>query len=252
MSGHSKWATIKRHKAAQDSKRGAAFAKLTREIIMASKLGGADPTGNFRLRAAIDKAKSAGVTKDTIEQAVQKGQGKGGNSDNLESLTYEGYGPGGVAILIDATTDNRNRTAGDLRSYFNKYQGNFGETGCVGWMFTEKALVIVAKSSHSEDQLMELGLDAGLEDIETTEEEYILTTTAEYINPLCQVLADNNVTVLSTEITRVAQTQIELNEVHDEAILKPLLKLLDAIEAHDDVNEVHANVVISETADLVF
>ena len=248
MAGHSKWANIKRHKAVQDAKKGATFAKYTREIIMATRLGGAEPSGNFRLRAAIDKAKAAGVSKDTIEQAIQKGQGKG-QTDTLESLTYEGYGPGGVAILIDANTDNRNRTAGDIRSYFNKYHGNLGETGCCSWLFEEKALVLVDKNHSSEEHLTELGIEAELEDIECTENNYILTVKPDALNALCGILAHNNIPVASTETTKLPQNEVTLQ---DEAQIKPLLKLLDAIENHDDVNSVYANVIIVETHNALF
>ncbi|HEY9766072.1 MAG TPA: YebC/PmpR family DNA-binding transcriptional regulator, partial [Chroococcales cyanobacterium] len=166
MSGHSKWSTIKRQKAKTDAARGAIFTKVSREIILAAQSGGGDPEGNFRLRTAIDKAKSEGVPLDNIKRAIQKGVG-GGEDSNLEEIRYEGYGPGGVAVLVEAVTDNRNRTAADIRSAFSKNGGNLGETGCVGWMFAEKGQIFLSneEDSLSEDDLMLAALDAGADDV---------------------------------------------------------------------------------------
>jgi YebC/PmpR family DNA-binding regulatory protein len=244
MAGHSKWANIKRRKAAQDAKKGQAYAKACREMIKAAQLGGGDPDGNYRLRAAIDKAKAAGVGKDTIEQAIAKGTGKG-SAENLEELTYEGYGPGGVAILIEAMTDNRNRTAGDIRSYFNKYQGNLGETGCVGWMFTEVAEFSIPASGQNEDALLELLLPEGLDDLSVQEDVFVATCSPDQINALSQALQSQGIPIESMHVTRVSQTTVEVTEPD---LIKPLLKLLDAIEAHDDVQDVYANVSIPESA----
>src|SRR6185295_20369803 len=167
MSGHSKWANIKRTKAVVDAKRGAVYTKVAREIIVAAKMGGGDPAGNFRLRTAIERAKAEGVPNDNIQRAIEKGTGTGG-ADQIEELTYEGYGPGGVAIMVRCATDNRNRTAGDIRSYFSKYGGNMGETGCVNWMFKERGEVSLSRPLKiSDDDLMMLALELGADDVDT-------------------------------------------------------------------------------------
>ena len=168
MSGHSKWANIKRQKAVVDAKKGAAYARLSREIIVCAR-GGADPAANFKLRQAIDRAKAEGMPNDNIQRAIEKGSGAG-QGVNMEELTYEGYGPGGVAILVRCTTDNRNRTAGDIRSYFSKYGGNMGESGCVNWLFKERGEVIVESGKAiDEEELLALALESGADDIEAGE-----------------------------------------------------------------------------------
>src|ERR1700722_17224640 len=171
MSGHSKWANIKRQKAVVDAKKGAIYARMSREIIVAARFGGGDPGSNFRLRQAIDRAKAEGVPNDNIQRAIEKGAG-GGAADNFEELTYEGYGPGGVAVMVRCATDNRNRTAGAIRSYFSKYGGNLGETGCVGWNFQERGEVTVEKTAAlNEDDLLGAAVDAGADDLDTSGEE---------------------------------------------------------------------------------
>lgn len=239
MAGHSKWANIKHRKMAQDAKKGQAYAKATREIIMAAKLGGPDPSGNFRLRTAIDRAKMAGLPNDTIDRAIAKGAGQL-TGDNLENLNYEGYGPGGVAVFIQAMTDNRNRTAGDIRSYFNKYGGNLGETGCVGWMFEERGQIHVSAKSTTEDQLLDVVLEHGVEDVHLLDDEamFELWTIPEALNPVCEALQSHQIKVESAEITRIPQNTVMVTESD---VAKPLLKLLDIIESHDDVQNVYAN-----------
>ncbi|MBY0405389.1 MAG: YebC/PmpR family DNA-binding transcriptional regulator, partial [Cyanobacteria bacterium] len=170
MSGHSKWANIKRRKAAQDSKKGQSYARYSREIIVAARMGGGDPNGNFRLRTAIERAKAEGIPNDNIKRAIEKGTGAG-SADAMEDLNYEGYGPGGVAIFIETVTDNRNRTAGDIRSYFNKYNGNLGSDGCVAWIFDERGLIQVASKGLSEDDMFEKALNAGSTDFQVNAEE---------------------------------------------------------------------------------
>ena len=160
MSGHSKWATIKHKKGKMDAQRGVSFAKASRDIMVAVKTGGADPAGNFRLKTAIEKAKEAGFPNDNIKRAIERASG-GGADSNVEDINYEGYGPGGVAIIIEAMTDNRNRTAGDIRSYFNKNNGNLGETGCVGWMFKEQGVISVEKQEINQDELFDVAINAG-------------------------------------------------------------------------------------------
>ena len=171
MSGHSKWSTIKHKQAKTDSARAAEFQKFSREIIVASKLGGGDPAGNFRLRTAIEKAKAAGLPNDNIKRAIEKGCG-GGSNENYEEMIYEGYAAGGVAVVIEAMTDNKNRTAGDVRSYFTKFNGNLGETGCVGWMFDKKGCITFNAEDVDYEALFEAAINLDAEDIVEEEEEY--------------------------------------------------------------------------------
>jgi YebC/PmpR family DNA-binding regulatory protein len=239
MAGHSKWANIKHRKASQDAKKGQAYAKFTREIIMATKIGGPDPNGNFRLRTAIERAKAAGLPNDTIDRGIAKGSGQLA-ADSLEDLVYEGYGPGGVAVYIQTMTDNRNRTAGDIRSYFNKYGGNLGENGCVSWMFEEKGQIHVPAKGFTEDDLLEVALESGANDVHYNEDEGVFEfwTPPETLNSVCQALQAKNIPVESAEITRIPQTVIQVTEPD---IAKSLLKLLDMIESQDDVQNVYAN-----------
>lgn len=239
MSGHSKWATIKRQKAVVDAKRGVTYAKMAREIIVATKLGGADPQSNFRLRDAILRAKSEGVPNDNIQRAIEKGSGSGG-SDQMEELLYEGYGPGGVAMLVRCATDNRNRTAGDIRSYFSKYGGNLGETGCVGWMFQERGQIYINRPHKlSDDDLMLAALECGAEDINTDADDSICITCAPAdFEAVREGLSKAGVVADSAEITRVPASTIE---VDNRDMAKQLLKLLDMLENHDDVQQVFAN-----------
>jgi YebC/PmpR family DNA-binding regulatory protein len=244
MAGHSKWAQIKRTKAVKDAKRGANFAQCSREIIIAAKLGGGDPDGNFRLRTAITRAKAAGVPNDNIKRAIEKGTGASGG-DNMEDLSYEGYGPGGVAIFIEAVTDNRNRTAGDIRSYFNKYQGNLGSDGCVAWIFEEKGLIRVLQSGQNEETLFEKAIEAGAADFlaNPDDETFDILTTPLGLNRVAQALNEQGIPIESAEVTRLPQNSVK---VETEEMAKPLLKLLDAIESHDDVQHVYANFDMSE------
>lgn len=245
MAGHSKWANIKHRKMAKDAKKGQAYAKYTREVIVAAKMGGPDPAGNFRLRTAIERAKSAGIPNDTIERGIAKGAGQL-SGENLEDIHYEGYGPGGVAIYIEAMTDNRNRTAGDIRSYFNKYNGNLGESGCVGWMFEEKGQIHVPAAGITEDDLLEVALEGGADDVHFNDEEGVfeLWTRPEQLNAVCQVLQAKNITILEAEVTRIPQNTVQ---VADADVAKPLLKLLDMIESHDDVQNVYANFEMEDS-----
>jgi YebC/PmpR family DNA-binding regulatory protein len=245
MSGHSKWSQIKRGKAIKDQARGAVFARLSREIMVACKLGGPDPDGNFRLRTAIDKAKVALLPADNIKRAIEKGSGQGA-TDTMESLTYEGYGPGGVAILIEAMTDNRNRTAGDIRSYFNKYMGNLGADGCVAWLFKQQGEIRVAADTVTDEGLLfEKSIDAGVDDFskDSDSNDYCLWTSPETMNAVCQALTVANITVGSAEWVRLPQTTVIIDDLPTATIL---LKLLDAIEAQDDVQALHTNVQFAD------
>lgn len=239
MSGHSKWANIKRHKAVVDAKKGAVYAKMAREIIVAAKMGGGDPAGNFRLRTAIDKAKAEGVPNDNIQRAIEKGTG-GSGADQFEELTYEGYGPGGVAVMVRCATDNRNRTAGDIRSYFSKCGGNMGETGCVSWMFTERGEISINRPLKiSDDDLMLLVLDLGADDIDTTSDEYVnIVCSPSALEAVREGLIKAGVKPESAELSMTPSSSIE---VQDKDQAKQLIKMLDMIENHDDVQQVYAN-----------
>ncbi len=245
MAGHSKWAQIKRSKAVKDAKKGANFAKCSREIIIATKLGGPHPEGNFRLRTAIERAKAEGMPNDNIKRAIEKGSGAGA-TDQMEDMTYEGYGPGGVAVFIEAMTDNRNRTAGDIRSYFNKYNGNLGADGCVAWIFIQKGLVRVDAARYPEELVFEKAIEAGASDFERNAEDgvYEIHTEPEDLNAVCQFLASQEIAVQSAEVTRVPQNSVS---VTDEAVGKQLFKLLDALESQDDVQAVYANFEMDES-----
>ncbi len=247
MSGHSKWANIKRQKAVVDAKKGAAYARLSREIIVAAR-GGADPATNFKLRQAVDRAKSEGMPNDNIQRAIEKGAG-GGQGSNLEELTYEGYGPGGVAILVRCTTDNRNRTAGDIRSYFSKYGGNLGESGCVNWLFKERGEITVeSNQAIGEEEMLALALDSGADDIEVEEvssDDLFITTFVcdtqkleSVKDKLAQAKVSTKLLVKSAQNNMVPQTNIA---VTDKNIAAQLLKLLDALENQDDVQQIYAN-----------
>lgn len=243
MAGHSKWANIKHRKAKVDAQKGVMFAKFAREILIAAKEGGADPEANFRLRTAIEKAKAAGLPNDNISRAVDKATG-GGDDTELESITYEGYGPGGVAIIIETLTDNRNRTAGDIRSYFNKYSGNLGETGCVEWMFKEEGSITIQKESINQEELFESAINSGAEDFITDEEnEYKILTAPENLQSVAEEIENSGFKVKNAEVTK---TPLNTIYVEDETIAKNLLKLLDNIENHDDVQNLYANFEIDD------
>lgn len=241
MSGHSKWATIKRKKAKVDSARAVVFQKYSRELMVSARLGGADPIGNFRLRTAIDRAKAAGLPADNIKRAIEKGAGLG-SGENFEELTYEGYAAGGVAVFIEALTDNRNRTAGDIRSYFTKFNGNLGENGCVGWMFKPVGLVAFDKSVDFE-KLFETAVELGADDISEEDEEYRVITSVENFQNVVEGLEKEGFKSSNAELARIPENTIE---VTDEKTASQILKLLEKIEEHDDVQNVYSNFDISE------
>ena len=248
MAGHSKWANIKRQKARVDSKRGKIFAKVSREIIVAAKMGGGDPDGNFRLRTAIDKAKAVSFPSDNIERAIAKGCGVSADGNDFESIRYEGYGPGGVAVLIEALTDNRNRAAADLRMAFGKNGGNLGETGCVGWMFDQKGVVTLA-GDIDEEALFEDALEAGAESYEIVDEIEEDTPGAEVF---CDVPSLEEVSAAlkgkDYDIREVDMRWIPSNtvKVEDAELASSLLKMVDALEESDDVQTVTANFDMTE------
>jgi YebC/PmpR family DNA-binding regulatory protein len=244
VSGHSKWANIKRTKAVVDAKKGAVYAKMSREIIVAAKLGGGDPQANFRLRQAIDRAKAEGVPNDNIARAIEKGTGAGA-LDNFEELVYEGYGPGGVAVMVKCTTDNRNRTAGDVRSYFSKFGGNLGETGCVNWMFSERGEISVDKGTKfDEDSFLMKALEAGADDVDTTDdEEAVVICTSDKLEAVRAALEKSGIKVKSADTNMVPSSIVEITS---QETAKMLLKLLDNLENHDDVQNVFANFEMNQ------
>jgi len=241
MSGHSKWATIKRKKAKIDSARAVVFQKYSRELMVSARLGGADLTANFRLRTAIDRAKALGLPADNIKRAIEKGAGLG-SGDNYEELTYEGYGAGGVAIFIEAMTDNRNRTAGDIRSYFVKYSGNLGENGCVGWIFKPVGVITFTKDIDF-NKLFEIAVDLGADDIQEEEEEYKVITSVGDFQTVFEGLEKTGLKSINAELTRIPENTIEIT---DEKTASQILKLLEKIEEHDDVQNVYSNFNIAE------
>jgi YebC/PmpR family DNA-binding regulatory protein len=244
VSGHSKWATIKREKAVTDVKKGAVYARMGREIIVSAKFGGGDPAANFRLRQAIERARAAGVPNDNIQRAVEKGTGAG-TADSFEELTYEGYGPGGVAVMVRCTTDNRNRTAGDIRSYFTKYGGNLGATGSVAWNFKERGEVQIAKTaSLDEDKLLAAAVDAGAEDLETDADDYILVVCEPFkLEPVRNAVEKCGYKIDSAQVSMVPNSTVEVTSAD---VAKQLLRLLDILENHDDVQNVYANFDMDE------
>ena len=243
MAGHSKWANIKRQKARVDAVKGKTFAQLSRKIIVAARTGVPDPEGNFQLRDAVEKAKAAGIPNENIERAIAKGSGQlGSEGDNLEEIRYEGYGHGGVAILIEALTDNRNRTAADLRRAFTKNGGNLGETGCVSWMFEQKGVVTLA-STVAEDQLLEASLEGGAEDVQIDTEVAEVFTEVSNLETLNQTLNDKGFTVREAELRWIPGNTVE---VTDPDLARSLLKLMDALEDLDDVQNVTANFEMAD------
>lgn len=236
MAGHSHWASIKHKKAATDAKKGKAFSKLARVITVAAKQGGGDPTMNLKLQYAIDKAKENNMPKDNIERAIQKGTGELGGEGFQECL-YEGYGPSGVAIVLEILTDNRNRTAGEIRKIFDRFGGNLGESGCVAWMFEKKGLFVINDSDIDEDSLLSLILEAGAEDMEKVEDTFQVTCALTDFTAVKEELHKHNIIPTSAEISWIPKTFIDL----DENSGKKIVSLMEALEDHDDVQSVYGN-----------
>ena len=241
MSGHSKWATIKRKKGAADAKRGQLFSKLSRAIIMAAKEGGPDPDSNASLANAIQKARDNSMPKDNIERAIQRGAG-GGDGEAYESFVYEGYAPGGVAVIATILTDNRNRTASDLRRIFTKNGGSLGTPGSVAWQFDRKGVVLVDREGVDEDELMELALAGGAEDIAEDGAQWQVTTDPADFMAVREALEEGGVAYASAELTMVPKATVELSERE----ARQVLRLIDELEDNDDVQGVYANFDISE------
>lgn len=241
MAGHSKWAQIKRKKAVTDSRRGKLWTKLLREVTVAARLGGADAAGNPRLRAAIQDARGANVPNDNIDRAVQRG---GGTLDDVsyEELTYEGYGPGGVAVLIETMTDNKNRTVSELRHVLSKNGGNLGENGCVAWMFDKRGYFALDKDELDEETLMELAIEVGAEDAVVDDEVYELYCAAEDYAAVRDEIDRRGINVCSRAVAMLPKTEIEV----DEETAERVLRMVDALEDQDDVQNVWSNLRVGE------
>ena len=242
MAGHSKWAQIKRKKGATDAKRGQLFSKLTRAIIVASREGGPDPAGNLALQNAIEKAREASMPKDNIERAIARGAGAAGDGAAYETVTYEGYGPAGVAVYVEAVTDNRNRTAADVRSIFTKSDGSLGESGSVAWLFERRGVVLV-DGDADEDELMLAAAEGGADDVEREGDSWRVTCAPEALTAVREAIAAAGFTVESADPTMLPKTTIELA---DENAAKKVLRLMDALEENDDVQDVYSNFDIPE------
>src|SRR5262252_6606797 len=242
MSGHSKWATIKRKKGAKDQARGKVFSKLIKEITIAARHGGGDPAGNPRLRTAIEAAKAENMPGSNIERAVKRGTGEL-EGVSYEEMTYEGYGPGGIAILVDIATDNRNRTAGEIRHVFSKGGGNMAEAGAVSWMFHNRGLIVVERSAVDEEKLMDLALEAGADDVNTDgAESYEIITSLAGFDKVRKALESAGIATVSAELAKVPQNTVAVSEGDAPAVLR----LIDALEEHDDVQKVYANFQIAD------
>jgi len=242
MSGHSHWAGIKYKKAAADAKRGRMWSKLARMIIVAAKASGGDPAANLSLRYAIDKAKSANMPKDTIEKAIKKGTGEI-EGVNFEEVLYEGYGPGGVAIMVEALTDNRNRTTPEIKRLFERHGGSLGTGGCVNWMFRKKGFITVSTAETGEEQLFEIALNAGADDMQNTGEVYEITCDPAAYEKLKEALQEKEIPTEVTEISMVPQSTVPVNENNT---AKKIISLMEAFEDHDDVQNTYANFDIPD------
>jgi YebC/PmpR family DNA-binding regulatory protein len=240
MSGHSKWSSIKHKKAVVDQRRGQHFTKLTRAITVAAREGGGDPEGNPSLALAISKARDASMPKDNIERAIAKGTGEGIDADQIETVLYEGYGPGGVALLIQALTDNRNRTGADVRHALNKHGGNLGEPGSVAYLFDKRGVIVVDGSRYDEDDLL-VAVDAGAEDIVRDEDMFEIITEPADLTTVRRALVEAGIDIESADVTQRPKVRVPL----EEADATRLLKLIDMLEESDDVSEVYANFDVS-------
>ncbi|HZO48772.1 MAG TPA: YebC/PmpR family DNA-binding transcriptional regulator [Gaiellaceae bacterium] len=243
MSGHSKWSTIKHKKGAADARRGKLFSKLSRAIIVAAKEGGPDPAGNLALQNAIEKARSYSMPKDTIERAIAKGAGEGTDGSAFETVVYEGYGPEGVAVIVEALTDNRNRTASEVRHLFTKHGGNLGTTGAVAWQFERRGVVLVSADGVDEDELVLAAAEAGAEDVELDGSSFQVTTAPDELAAVRQALEAAGFAVESAELSLVPKTTVA---IADEAVARQVVRLIESLEDNDDVQDVYANFDIPE------
>ena len=242
MSGHSKWSTIKRKKGAIDAKRGKIFTKIIKEITLAARIGGGDPEANARLRQAIAAAKEENMPKDNIERAIKKGTGTGADAVIYEEFTYEGYGPGGAAVLVEVMTDNKNRTVAEIRHIFSKHGGNLGENGCVSWIFEKKGSILLDKKAVDEDELMELALEAGAQDVREEENEFEIITDPASFEGVKNAIDQRKVKYVEAKISLIPQNTVKLEEGKAEQ----MLKLMEKLEDNDDVQNVYANFDIAD------
>ncbi|MBF0476331.1 MAG: YebC/PmpR family DNA-binding transcriptional regulator [Deltaproteobacteria bacterium] len=241
MSGHSKWSTIKHKKGAADARRGKIFSKIIKEITVAARIGGGDMTGNSRLRSAVAAAKAENMPKENIDRAIKKGTGEI-EGVTYEESTYEGYGPGGAAVLVEIMTDNKNRTVADIRHIFAKHSGNLGEAGCVSWMFDKKGLFVFDKSTIGEEQLMEMALDAGAEDVTAENGEFEVVCSPESYEAIKEIFDNQGLKYEMSQVTMVPRTTVELTGKQAEQ----MLKMMEKLEDHDDVQNVYSNFDISD------
>ncbi|MFW6054578.1 MAG: YebC/PmpR family DNA-binding transcriptional regulator [Thermodesulfobacteriota bacterium] len=241
MAGHSKWANIKHRKGRQDAKRGQMFTKATKELMLAAKLGGGDVEMNSRLRMAIEAAKSINMPKDKIDTAIKKGTGEI-SAGSIEEVVYEGYGPGGVAVLVEAATDNKNRTVAEIRKLFGKSGGNLGEAGCVGWMFQDMGVLSFDKEKYGEDQLLEVGLEAGVDDLVDDGQAWEVRTAPEDFIAVKKAFEQAGIEIENSELAKIPQNYVDL----DTETARKALKLYEQLDDHDDVQKVHSNFEIPD------
>jgi YebC/PmpR family DNA-binding regulatory protein len=243
MAGHSKWSKVKRFKGAIDAKRGQIFSKLSKEISIAAKTGGGDPNANPRLRSAMQAARDQSMPNDNIERAVKRGTGEGSETTHFDEIVYEGYGPAGVAVIVEAATDNKNRTAAEIRSIFTKNNGNLGSAGSVSYMFHKKGQIAVPRHSIDEDRIFELALESGAEELTTEEDEYVITTSHDQLYAVAEALKQAGVTTDGQKFTFIPDTTVS---VADETVARQVLHLCDALENDDDVQNVYSNLEIPD------
>ncbi|NLP36550.1 MAG: YebC/PmpR family DNA-binding transcriptional regulator [Firmicutes bacterium] len=240
MAGHSKWSNIKHRKARQDAQKGKIFTKVSKEIMVAVKEGGTDPASNFRLRLALQKARAVNMPNDNIQRAIQKGSGELDGA-SYEEIVYEGYGPAGTAIMLDILTDNRNRTAGEIRHIFSKHGGSLGESGCVAWLFKRQGFLAVDRKDVDEDELMLLALEAGAADFEVEDEQYEIYTSPEEFESVKEKLEAEGVKFTEAEITMIPENTVEVTELEQ---ARKAVTLIELLEDHDDVQNVYTNLDI--------
>jgi len=243
VSGHSKWSSIKHKKGAADAKRGKLFSKLSRAIIVAAKEGGGDPANNLSLQNAIEKAKSYSMPKDNIDRAIAKGSGADADADAFETIVYEGYGPEGVAVIVEALTDNRNRTAADVRHMFSKHGGNLGATGAVAWQFERRGVVLVEADGVDEDDFVMAAADAGADDVELDGETFVVSAAPEELTDVREALEAGGYRLESAGLSMVPKTTVA---IADESTAKQVVRLVEGLEENDDVQDVYANFDIPE------
>src|SRR5437763_824620 len=243
MAGHSKWSKVKRSKGALDVKRGSIFSKLSKEISIAARIGGGDPAGNPRLRSAIQTARSQSMPNDNIERAIRRGSGEDSAAAQFDEIVYEGYAPGGVAVIVEAATDNKNRTAAEIRCIFSKYHGNLASSGSVSYMFHKKGQITVPRSAMDEERIFELALEAGAEELTTEEEAYLITTSHDQLYAVAEALKNAGVTTDGQKFTFIPDTTVPVN---DEAVALQIIRLCDSLEDDDDVQNVYSNLDIPD------